>query len=466
MTVTPLALLTEPNGDATPLVAVASEKLSKWFAAQPPRVAAWLKSSTFKAEAGEVVVVPDADGAIDFVVLGLGGAEDPWVTGNLAKSLPARTYRLTECIGASPNFPTWAALSWALGGYSFARYKSKAGAEFAKLEWPDKCDRAYVQNAVAGTVLARDLVNTPAADMMPDALESAARDMAGCYGAQIDVTVGDDLIANNFPMIHAVGRASAVPPRLIDITWGNASAPKVTLVGKGVCFDSGGLDIKPSSNMALMKKDMGGAATALGLASMVMAAELPVRLRTLIPAVENAVSGNAFRPGDVLKTRNGMSVEIGNTDAEGRLVLADALTEAVSESPSLLVDCATLTGSARSALGPELPAMFTDDELLARDLMAASEVAHDPLWRLPLWQPYRKMIDSKIADINNAGDSPFAGAITAALFLKEFVGAAPWIHVDLYAWNPADRPGRPAGGEAMALRALYALIEKRFARAR
>jgi len=301
--------------------------------------------------------------------------------------------------------------------------------------------------------------------MLPDVLAAAASDLAARHGASCQVTVGEDLLARGYPLIHAVGRASAVAPRLIDITWGQADRPKVTLVGKGVCFDSGGLDLKPASGMALMKKDMGGAATVLGLAHMIMAADLPVRLRVLVPAVENAVSGNAFRPGDVLTSRQGLTVEIGNTDAEGRLVLADALSDAVTEKPALLIDCATLTGAARTALGPDLPALFTDDEELAIDIARAAQVTHDPLWRLPLWRPYRKMIDSKVADMNNSGDSPFAGAITAALFLKEFVGAeTPWAHLDLYAWNPSERPGRPQGGEALAQRAIYQLITDRFAR--
>jgi leucyl aminopeptidase len=312
-------------------------------------------------------------------------------------------------------------------------------------------------------VLARDLINTPAADMLPDGLEKAVRDLAVSHGAAVSVITGDDLLVQNYPMIHDVGRASAVAPRLIDLTWGNASARKLTLVGKGVCFDTGGLDLKPASAMGLMKKDMGGAATALGLAHMIMAAKLPVRLRVLIPAVENAVAGNAFRPGDVLKTRKGITVEIGNTDAEGRLVLADALTEAASENPELLIDCATLTGACRVALGPDMPGLFVDDDALAADAMTAARETHDLLWRLPLHQPYRKMIDSKVADINNAGEGGFAGAITAALFLKEFIPQGqPWIHVDTYAWNAADRPGRPAGGEALALRALFALVSKKF----
>jgi len=298
--------------------------------------------------------------------------------------------------------------------------------------------------------------------MMPTHLSDAIKAVGAMFGASVTEIVGDDLLTQNYPMIHAVGRASVIAPRLIDLRWGHENHPKVTLVGKGVCFDTGGLDLKPASGMALMKKDMGGAATLLGVAQAVMSAKLPVRLRLLVPAVENAVSGNAFRPSDVLATRKGITVEVGNTDAEGRLVLGDALTEAASEYPALLIDCATLTGAARTALGPDLPAMFTDNEALAGDLIAAAAHTFDPLWRLPLWAPYRKMIDSKVADINNAGESPFAGAITAALFLKEFVGeAAPWVHIDLYAWNKSSRPGRPEGGEAYCQRALFELIAKR-----
>ncbi len=464
-----LHALVDSGGAAVPIVAITSEKLAGWLPSQPPRVRTWLATTAFKADAGAAALIAGDDGALALVVLGLGGGDDPWAAGALAKTLPKGIYRIADAIGAATDFPTWSALAWALGGYHFARYKTEAPPERARLQWPAGCDRAYVERAVAGAALTRDLVNTPAADMLPDALEQAARDVAQANGATVTVITGEQLLAQNYPMIHAVGRASAVAPRLIDLTWGAAAAPKVTLVGKGVCFDSGGLDLKSASGMALMKKDMGGAATVLGLAHMIMAAKLPVRLRVLIPAVENAVAGNAFRPGDVLKTRKGIFVEIGNTDAEGRLVLADTLAEAITENPALLIDCATLTGACRTALGPELPGLFTDDDALARDLLAAAKATHDPLWRLPLWQPYRKMIDSKVADINNAGDSPFAGAITAALFLKEFVkpkdaGAppVPWAHIDLFAWNPTDRPGRPQGGEAFALRAIYALVRSRF----
>jgi leucyl aminopeptidase len=463
MTVPPLNLLVNASSSAIPIHAVAADKLDPWLGEQPQRLRTWLGALGFKGEAGHAAVVPGDDGAVSAVVLGLGRGDDPWVTGNLAKSLPKGTYALSDVVGASSDFPTWAALAWALGGYSFSRYKSEPVSQRAALAWPAACDRAYVEQAVTASTLARDLINTPAADMLPDALEQTARDVAELHGAVFKVVTGDDLLAQNYPMIHAVGRASSVAPRLIDFSWGVTAAPKVTLVGKGVCFDTGGLDLKTAAGMALMKKDMGGAATMLGLAHMIMAANLPVRLRVLIPAVENAVAGNAFRPGDVLKTRKGITVEIGNTDAEGRLVLADALSEAVSENPALLIDCATLTGACRTALGPDLPGLFVDDDALAESALAAARAAYDPLWRLPMHAPYRKMIDSKVADINNAGDSPFAGAITAAIFLKEFVGAGvSWIHIDSYAWNAADRPGRPAGGEALGQRALFGLIKARF----
>ncbi len=464
MTVPPLNLLVDSSANAIPIHAVAGDRYDAWLATQTPRLRAWLAAVNFKADAGNATVVSGDHGAIAAVVLGLGRGDDPWVTGNLAKSLPKGNYAFASVTGAAPDFPTCAALAWALGGYSFSRYKSEPVPQRAALIWPARCDRAYVEQAVAAATMTRDLINTPAADMLPDALEQAARDVAELHGAAFKVVSGEALLAQNYPMIHAVGRASSVAPRLIDFSWGSGAAPKVTLVGKGVCFDTGGLDLKPASGMALMKKDMGGAATVLGLAHMIMAAKLPVRLRVLVPAVENAVSGNSFRPGDVLKTRKGITVEIGNTDAEGRLVLADALSEAVSENPALLIDCATLTGACRTALGPDLPGLFVDDDTLAADVLAAAKAAHDPLWRLPLFPAYRKMIDSKVADINNAGDSPFAGAITAGLFLKEFVGGnVPWIHIDTYAWNTADRAGRPAGGEALAQRALFGLIKARFA---
>jgi len=312
--------------------------------------------------------------------------------------------------------------------------------------------------------LARDLANTPAGDLGPEELAAAALRVAKDAGADHRVIAGDDLLAENYPTIHAVGRASTRAPRLVDITWGDPAAPKVTLVGKGVCFDSGGLDLKTASGMRLMKKDMAGAAIMLGLAQAIMDARLPVRLRMLLPCVENSVSGNAMRPLDIVRTRKGITVEIGNTDAEGRLILCDALAEASTEKPELLIDMATLTGAARVALGPEVAALFCDDEGLARDLLATAGAEEDPIWRLPLWRPYRKMIDSKVADINNVAESPHAGAIIAALYLQEFVDPGiPWAHLDVMAWNPQSRPGRPEGAEATALRALYAHITQWFA---
>lgn len=465
-------VLTDDAANAVPLVAVSTAKLPEWSATRTPAEQQWLKATGFKADVGSVAILPGPDGAIGLAVVGLGKGDDAWAFGNMAKSLPPGIYTLDGVLGCteklSPLFPTWAAFAWAMGAYNFSRYKKTNGENtekpLAKLVWPTAADRLSVEQSVAAAVLTRDLINTPPADMMPSHLADAVKAVGSTHGAQVTEIIGDDLLTQNYPMIHAVGRASDVAPRLLDLRWGNERHPKITLVGKGVCFDTGGLDIKPSSGMALMKKDMGGAATVLGLAQAIMTAKLPVRLRVLIPAVENAVSGNAFRPSDVLPSRKGLTVEIGNTDAEGRLVLADALAEACSEKPDLLVDCATLTGAARTALGPDLPAMFTDDEKLSADLLEAAAETYDPMWRLPLWSPYRKMIDSKVADINNAGDSPFAGAITAALFLKEFVSeGTPWVHLDLYAWNRGPRPGRPEGGEAYTQRALFALIQKRYA---
>jgi len=463
-------VLVDAGSSAVPLHAIGASALAEWLAAQSAQDRAWIAAHGFKAESGSVVCLPGNDGMPRAAVVGLGKGDDPWALGGLSKALPTGIYALADVRGCAPalsgSFATWAAQAWALGAYQFKRYKKSTGEarEVAQLLWPAAADRAAVMRNVEAAVLARDLINTPAADMLPTDLAEAIKQVGERFGASVDETIGEDLLAENFPMIHAVGRASAVPPRLIDLRWGDEKHPKITLVGKGVCFDTGGLDLKPSSGMALMKKDMGGAAVLLGVAQMVMSAGLNVRLRLLIPAVENAVSGNAFRPGDVLPTRKGITVEIGNTDAEGRLVLGDALTEAASENPALLIDCATLTGAARTALGPDLPALFTDDETLATDLLAASRATFDPLWRLPLWAPYRKMIDSKVADINNAGDSPFAGAITAALFLKEFVGEnVPWAHIDLFAWNKSARPGRPEGGEAYAQRALFEVIKNKAA---
>jgi leucyl aminopeptidase len=458
----------EADPKAIPLTLVTQNDLEAWRNAQSDAVQAWLGATGFKADSGEFCLISGADGALDRVIVGLGDGSDSWAGGRLANSLPSGVYWLDHIVGLEDDqeayTATWLALAWCLGAYSFTRYKTGPASMPALLVWPDNADRAYVEGAAHAAILTRNLINTPAEDMGPDALAAAADALATAHGAAMTVTLGDDLLSANLPAIHAVGRAAANAPRLIDLVWGKPNAPKVTLVGKGVCFDSGGLNIKPSSVMRFMKKDMGGGATVLGLADWIMRAQLPVRLRVLVPAVENAISGNAFRPGDVVATRKGPTIEVGNTDAEGRVVLADALAVACEDSPDLLIDCATLTGAARVALGPELPAMFTPNDDLADELMAAGLRHNDPLWRLPLWAGYRRLIESKVADITNSGDSGFAGAITAALFLKTFVDDdVLWVHFDLFGWNPDDKPGRPAGGEAYAQRAVFEVIRQRFA---
>lgn len=421
----------------------------------------------FKGKAGQILMLPTPDGKPGLVLAGVGSAKpDLWDWSAIAAKLPGGVYRLDI-----PAFhPTHAALGWALGGYCFERYREKSNDVLVRLVWPDGADRASVTATLTAITLVRDLVNTPTSDMGPQELAIAADQLASKYKARIRHVVGDDLIKQNYPLIHAVGRAATDgrsedprAPRLIDLMWGDEKAPKVTLVGKGVCFDTGGLDLKPASNMKLMKKDMGGAAHALALAGMIMEAKLPVRLRVLVPAVENSVSGNAFRPMDIVPSRAGLSVEIGNTDAEGRLILADALAEAVTEKPDLLIDFATLTGAARVALGPDLPALFSNNDAFVTELLHHSQEEMDPLWRMPLWEGYTKMLESKIADVNSAPDNGFAGAITAALFLQKFVKPeVPWAHIDLFAWNASDKPGRPQGGEAFTIRAIFSLLRARY----
>jgi leucyl aminopeptidase len=453
--------LTESDGpDAIALAPLRKAALGDWLGRQPEPVRRWVSDTRFTAEPGSACLLGGGDGGLKRVLVGIGDEDEIWDWAALPAKLPEAVFRVDASL--SPESADNAALGWALATYRFGRYRKQAGS-FPTLAWPDGCDRAGVERAVAAMFLVRDLINTPAADMGPEELAAAAGTVAERHGARFAVIVGDELQVRNFPAVHAVGRASSRLPRLIDFRWGDEGNPRVTLVGKGVCFDSGGLDIKPASGMKLMKKDMAGAATMLGLAQMVMSANLPVRLRLLIPAVENSISGNALRPLDVVRTRKGLTVEIGNTDAEGRVILADALAEAASEQPALLVDCATLTGAARVALGTELPALFTNDDGLAEALLAHGAAAGDPLWRLPLWKPYRRHLVSKVADLTNAPDIAFAGAITAALFLAEFAKPAkPWVHIDIMAWNTDSRPGRPEGGEAMAMRALYELIRERF----
>ena len=456
--------LIDDTAGAITVAALTKDRLPAWLAETSERERNWLTAIGFSAEPGKLALVPADNGRLARVVVGVGGGSDPgagmWALAGLPDVLPEGSYRLETTPDDAD--PTRLALGWALATYAFTRYRVKKAAATA-LVWPERADRGRVERLARGAFLARDLANTPAGDLGPPELAAEAVRVAKAGGARHRVTVGDELLAENYPTIHAVGRAAAQPPRLVDIVWGEAAAPKVTLVGKGVCFDTGGLDLKTASGMRLMKKDMAGAAIVLGLAQAIMDANLAVRLRVLLPLVENAVAGNAVHPMDIVRTRKGLTVEIGNTDAEGRLILCDALAEAATEKPALLVDMATLTGAARVALGPELAALFCNNEELAQGLLAAAQTEEDPMWRMPLWRPYRKMIDSKIADINNVSESPHAGAITAALYLQEFVEPdIPWAHLDVMAWNPQSRPGRPEGAEATALRALYAYIADQF----
>ena len=414
----------------------------------------------YEPKPGRYLAVPAADGKLAGILFGLENADEPvkdlFRPGQLSTLLPPGAYRFAN----APHDARLAALAFALGAYQFTRYR-KAEARNARLVLPDGVDGDDLTRIIEAVTLARDLINTPSNDMGPAELEDAARALAAQHGAAVEVTSGEAL-AREFPLVHAVGAGSAREPRLIDLTWGKDSDPKVTLVGKGVCFDTGGLDIKPDTSMLNMKKDMAGGATALALAHMTMARQLKVRLRVIIPAVENSISGTAFRPRDIYKSRKGISVEIGNTDAEGRLILADALALADEDEPALLVDFATLTGAARVALGPDVPAAFTDDDALAADLARYATAENDPLWRMPLWRPYEPMLDSKVADTNNVSTGGQGGAITAALFLRKFVGTKSWLHLDIFAWTPAAKPGRPEGAELQSARALYALLCARY----
>ena len=456
------------SSDATtascPLWLVTEPGLQAWLEQQPRAVAAWVRANGFQAERARMLAIPGEQGAIAAALVGLGPLEQirdlkVWHSAGLSERLPAQTYHLATAL--PPQAATHFALGWLIGGYRLGRYRSAAPTRRASLVPPAGADIAYVEAAGAANALARDLINTPANDLGPAELAAAAQELATRFDATCELIEGDRLRA--YPLVQGVGAGSPRAPRLIDLRWGDPGAPKVTLVGKGVCFDTGGLDLKPSAGMLLMKKDMGGAACALALAQMLMELSAPVRLRVLIPAVENSIDGAAYRPGDVLRSRKGLTVEIGNTDAEGRLVLADALAEADSERPDLLLDLATLTGAARVALGPELPAAFSTDETLLTQLRAHGEEEADPIWPLPLWSGYDDELASKVADLCNVSAAPFAGSIIGALFLKRFVtSTARWLHVDLYAWNAKDRPGRPVGAEAQCVRSLYRLIRSRY----
>jgi leucyl aminopeptidase len=447
------------SSSSLPVQFVTTPKWRAWLKEQSAARRGWLESLGLSGSPGEFALLPGRDGKAGGAVLVLPAKPTLWDVGALATRLPAGTWKLGDM---APISATDAAVAIGLGAWRFDRYKARKARPGAKILWPQGADKARATAIIEAISMARDLITTPSSDMGPVELAAAAQAMAKAHKAKISVIVGDDLLKKNYPMVHAVGRASTRAPRLIDLTWGRESDPKVTLVGKGVCFDTGGLDLKPAGGMLNMKKDMGGAATMMAVAAMIMACKLPVRLRLLVPAVENSVSGNAFRPLDVVPTRKGISVEIGNTDAEGRLILCDALFEGASEKPTMMVDCATLTGAARVALGPDLPALFCNDDTLADQLIAAGKEVTDPMWRMPLHRPYRRLIDSKVADINNVSGGAFGGAIIAALYLQEFVpDDVPWAHFDMMAWNNVSRPGRPEGGEAQAARAIFAAIEQR-----
>jgi leucyl aminopeptidase len=453
------------NAPATLPIPITFTSRSTWETirtALPAEARQFAVANGFAAKPGACLILPAADGRISGALFGIedenSKSRDLFRPGALPSLLPAGVYRFAN----APHDTRLAALAFALGAYRFNRYR-KADASEVRLVPPEGIDTADVARMAEAAMFARDLINTPANDMGPAELERAARQLAERFGASFSCIVGDDLLRQNFPLIHAVGVASSRAPRLIDISWGDPADPKVTLVGKGVCFDTGGLDLKPSGGMLIMKKDMGGAANVLALAQMVMDAKLKLRLRVLIPAVENAVAGSAFRPLDIFPSRKGISVEIGNTDAEGRLILADALALADEDKPDLLVDMGTLTGAARTALGPDLPPFYTNDEMLAADVARHARQENDPLWRMPLWSPYDSWLDSKTATLTNAPSGTFAGSITCALFLQRFVEhAKSWLHLDIYAWTPVAKPARPEGGECQGARAIYRLLGKRY----
>lgn len=469
-----------PQDEAIPLHLVSTKAFEGWLAEQPETVSNWLSAQKFKASSGKCAVWPGADGKIAGALLchrppSKKGPKNPgdhpiFGCAHGPMRLPAGQYKLaTEC---DEGLCTALCLGWGLASYRFDRYRSGKGsrkksssdkAEGARqLLWPENIDRPLVLSTLKAIYTARELINTPAGDLGPQELGQALVDIGEEHGAQCEIIRGDELLQQGFPAIHAVGRAATRPPQLTDLRWGATEHPKLTLVGKGIIFDSGGLNIKHSSGMRLMKKDMGGAAAVIALAKMIMAANLPVRLRVLVPSAENAIAGNAFRPGDVLSTRKGVFVEIGNTDAEGRLILCDAIYEASQEEPDLIVDFATLTGAARVALGTELPALFCNDESLAHSIVSAGRKLGDPLWRMPLHEPYRRHLDSKVADLCNISKVGPGGAITAALYLREFIGDSSWVHIDTMGYNDSNRPGRPEGGEALGVRALFTALSQRY----
>ncbi len=463
MSLPPCFATLDSSPRAVPLLALTKDAFAASLAVQPAATARWAQAQGFSAEPGTVLCVPDPAGGIGSAIVGIGDPVDPYSIGHAPFALPVGDYRLVTAANQLMSLST-ALLGWGLGAYRFERYRKSSRAPARLLLGDDATAQSEAFTMLKASTLVRDLINTPTEHMGPDELEAVSVRIANAYGARLRCIRGEELLQHNFPAIHAVGRASHRAPRLIELSWGEAHHPLVTVVGKGVCFDTGGLDIKPADGMRNMKKDMGGAAHALGLAQLVMARRLPIRLQLLIPAVENAIGPNAFRPGEVLETRAGITVEVDNTDAEGRLVLSDAMFYAAESKPDLLLDFATLTGAARIALGPDLPALFCNDEVLAADYLSAAAAQRDPLWRMPLWRPYLSYLVSNVADIANSGGSRMAGCVTAALFLERFVSEGQrWAHVDVYSWNDSSRPGRPAGGEAQGLRAAYAMLQKRYA---
>jgi len=463
----PLNILTKTSAQSVPIAAVSKGKFAAWVKTQPAFAKNWLAANSFKAEPGQYCLIPGEDGKLKQVVAGISDAPDVWSLAFLPASLPPQNYHLEG--NFKPELATQLALGWALAGYRFMRYKSPPPSNSPRkrgegtLVVPKGCDYRYVESMAKAIFWARDLINTPANDMNPAALAEEAATFGRDYGGKVSVIKGEALLKANYPTIYTVGKAASVPPHMVDIRFPRAGAKKVTLVGKGITFDSGGLDIKPTSAMKLMKKDMAGVAVMLALAKVILDTGIKVQLRLLLPIAENAVSGNAMRPLDIVKTRKGITVEIGNTDAEGRLVLCDALCEADDEKPDLIIDCSTLTGAARVAIGTEISAFFTPDDKLAQAFMKSSNAACDPVWQLPLAKQYRKFLDTQNADLSNDPDSGYGGAITAALYLKEFVeNTKAWLHLDMMAWNLRALPGRPVGGEAMGVRALYALIKEKY----
>ena len=453
-------LCNERAGDSIAVIPVTSDRMEEWHANAPPEASGWVRRTEFSARPGSVCLVPGRRGRLACVLAGVNDHDDPWALAHVPNTVPAGAYHL-DTTWSSRRLER-AALGWALAAYRFGRYKEVKPPK-AVLH-PGSTPAADSARRQAGAIArVRDLINTPASDMMPGDLAAVVSEIAAGHAGEMRVVTGEALLDEGYPAIHAVGRASAHRPRLIDLTWGDSQAPRLTLVGKGVCFDTGGLDIKSARGMRLMKKDMGGAAHVIGLADLCMATSLPVRLRLLVPAVENAIAGNAYRPGDVVPTRKGLTIEVDNTDAEGRIVLSDALTEGAREEPDLMIDFATLTGAARVALGTDLPAMFCNDDGVAGGIADAGREVRDEVWRMPLHAPYRTLIESNVADIVNSSTQPYGGAITAALFLQSFVpDATPWAHFDLMAWTTRAKPARPEGGEAMALRAVFEYLERRY----